>query len=61
MGQLIGDEQTRALPGVFTASDTQMLDAAEHHRQPAGGRFHRLKPFDPTLFEDVIHALSGPA
>jgi CheY-like chemotaxis protein len=58
---LIGDEQTRALPVVFTASEPHMLDKAETHPWPAGGRFHLLKPFDPTLLGDVIHALIGPA
>ena len=58
---LLDDEQTRALPVVFTASDPQMLDKAETRRWPSGGRFHLLKPFDPTLLGDVIHALIGPA
>ena len=58
---LLDDEQTRALPVVFTASDPQMLDKAETHPWPSGGRFHLLKPFDPTLLGDVIHALIGPA
>jgi len=61
LGQLIADEQTRTLPVVFTASQTEMLDAAETRAWPAGGRFHLLKPFDPTLLGDVIHALIGPA
>ena len=59
--QLVADEQTRSLPVVFTASETEMLDAAENRPWPAGGRFHLLKPFDPTLLGDVIHALIGPA
>jgi CheY-like chemotaxis protein len=58
---LMADEQTRQLPVVFTASDPQMLDQAETHPWPSGGRFHLLKPFDPTLLGDVIHALIGPA
>ena len=61
VGQLIADEQTRSLPVVFTASDEQMLNDAETRRWPAGGRFHLLKPFAPTLLGDVIHALIGPA
>ena len=61
VGQLIADEQTRLLPVVFTANDAEMLDAAETRPWPAGGRFHLLKPFDPTLLGDVIHALIGPA
>jgi len=59
--QLVADEQTRSLPVVFTASETEMLNAAENRPWPAGGRFHLLKPFDPTLLGDVIHALIGPA
>ncbi len=61
VSELVADEETRSLPVVFTASDTEMLDAAESRRWPAGGRFHLLKPFDPTLLGDVIHALIGPA
>ena len=61
VGQLVADEQTRSLPVVFTASDAEMLDSAETRPWPAGGRFHLLKPFDPTLLGDVIHALIGPA
>jgi len=61
VGQLIADEQTRSLPVVFTANDPELLDAAETRPWPAGGRFHLLKPFDPTLLGDVIHALIGPA
>jgi CheY-like chemotaxis protein len=61
VGQLVADELTRSLPVVFTASDAEMLDSAETHPWPAGGRFHLLKPFDPTLLGDVIHALIGPA
>jgi CheY-like chemotaxis protein len=61
VGQLSADEQTRSLPVVFTANDAEMLDAAETRTWPAGGRFHLLKPFDPTLLGDVIHALIGPA
>ena len=61
VGQLMTDEETRVVPVVFTASDTQMLDEAERREWPAGGRFHLLKPFDPTLLGDVIHALIGPA
>jgi CheY-like chemotaxis protein len=61
VGQLMTDDQTRLVPVVFTASDTRTLDAAESRRWPAGGRFHLLKPFDPPLLGDVIHALIGPA
>ncbi len=61
VGQLTADERTRSLPVVFTANDAEMLDAAESRPWPAGGRFHLLKPFDPTLLGDVIHALIGPA
>jgi CheY-like chemotaxis protein len=61
VGQLIADTQTRSLPVVFTANDAEMLDAAETRPWPAGGRFHLLKPFEPNLLGDVIHALIGPA
>jgi CheY-like chemotaxis protein len=61
VGQLIADEATRSLPVVFTATETKMLDAAESRPWPAGGRFHLLKPFEPGLLSDVIHALIGPA
>ena len=61
VGQLTADERTRSLPVVFTANDAEMLDAAEPRTWPAGGRFHLLTPFDPTLLGDVIHALIGPA
>ena len=61
VGQLIADTQTRSLPVVFTANDAEMLEAAETRPWPAGGRFHLLKPFDPNLLGDVIHALIGPA
>ena len=61
VGQLIADTRTRSLLVVFTANDAGMLDAAENRPWPAGGRFHLLKPFDPNLLGDVIHALIGPA
>jgi CheY-like chemotaxis protein len=61
VSQLITDEQTRALPVVFTGNDAEMLEAAETRPWPPGGRFHLLKPFDPALLGDVIHALIGPA
>jgi CheY-like chemotaxis protein len=48
VGQLIADTQTRSLPVVFTANDSEMLDAAENRPWPPGGRFHLLKPFDPA-------------
>jgi CheY-like chemotaxis protein len=48
VGQLIADERTRSLPVVFTANDSEMLDAAENRPWPPGGRFHLLKPFDPA-------------
>ena len=61
VSELIADERTRSLPVVFTASNTGMLDAAETRPWPAGGCFHLLKPFEPALLGDVIHALIGPA
>jgi CheY-like chemotaxis protein len=61
VGQLVADTQTRSLPVVFTANDAEMLDAAETRPWPAGGRVHLLRPFDPNLLGDVIHALIGPA
>jgi hypothetical protein len=61
VSQLVADEQSRSLPVVSTADDTDMLDAAESRPWPAGGPFHLLRPFDPTLLGDDIHALIGPA
>jgi CheY-like chemotaxis protein len=61
VGQLVADTRTRSLPVVITANDAEMLDGAETRPWPAGGRFHLLKPFDPNLLGDVIHALIGPA
>jgi hypothetical protein len=51
----------KMLPIVFTATDQTLLDEAERKRWPMGGRFLLLKPFDPHLLGDVIHALIGPA
>jgi len=61
VGQLVEDPRMRAVPVVFTASDDAMLEAAETRPWPSNGRFHLLKPFEPTLLGDVIHALIGPA
>src|SRR5215211_6329852 len=55
VNKLVADEQTRSLPVVFTASQTKILEAAENRAWPAGGRFHLLKPFEPSLLGDVIH------
>ncbi len=58
---LVTDEGTRALPVIFTATDAQVLEAAETRSWPTQGCFHLLKPFDPTLLADIVHALIGPA
>jgi CheY-like chemotaxis protein len=59
--QLVEDPATRALPVVMTALDMSLLDAAERRPWPTSGRFHLLKPLDPGLLTDVMHALIGPA
>jgi CheY-like chemotaxis protein len=61
VAQLMGDEAMSALPVVMTSTDSQLLDAAESRPWPTSGRFHLLKPLDPGLLADVVHALIGPA
>lgn len=59
--QLREDAATRALPVVMTATDLRLLDAAQQRTWPTSGRFHLLRPFDPELLADIVHALVGPA
>jgi CheY-like chemotaxis protein len=59
--ELMGDVAMRALPVVMTSTDSQLLDAAETRSWPTSGRFHLLRPLDPTLLADVLYALIGPA